>query len=295
MANRDERYCHSVENTPEDEAYNVNIASNMTRSYRVRGRMMPLVGALTSLLFAVLVPIWCRTVPDGINAITTLTGGVLISLVAIPCHLLGGNRDAIRVSWVKSLLYVVGILLNTLGTSLCMTAYYVHLGEVPTTSALIAGALVPLALYAFVCLLIQVLPDRYGLGTGIGALLTVALMIVSIVFWVRSDSKVLFSFECFNLIWTLITVIALHFACSDEESPWLRFSSFAAFGILMAVAAIVLLILVCVGGGDGCDCDCGDGCGDCCDCGGACDGCGGSAGDGAAKKPKRRFRRRLGQ
>ena len=64
-------------------------------------------------------------------------------------------------------------------------------------------------------------------------------------------------------------MIALHVACSDEESPWLRFASFASFGILMAVGGIVLIILACAAG-DGCDCDCS---GDCCDCGDC--GCGG--------------------
>ena len=71
-----------------------------------------------------------------------------------------------------------------------------------------------------------------------------------------------FSFGFFNLLWTLISVIALHVACSDEESPALRFASFASFGILLGVAAIVLAILVCAG--RDCDCDCS---GDCCDCG----------------------------
>ena len=116
--------------------------------------------------------------------------------------------------------------------------------------------------------------------------MTVALIVVSIVFWVRSDSKVLFSFAFFDLLWTLIALIALHVACSDEESPWLRFSSFAAFGVLIAVGSIVLVILVCAGGGDGSDCDCGGDCGDC--------GCGGTENGTGARKMKRKTRRRLG-
>ena len=195
----------------------------------------------------------------------------------------------IPVGWVKALLYLLGILINTAGTSLCMTAYYLHLGKEPTHGELLLGFILPVVLFGLVCVLIQVKPERYGLWTGGTCLLTVILIIVSIVFWVRSDSKVLFSFAFFDLLWTLIAVIALHAACSDEESPWLRFSSFAACGVLMAVGMIVLIILICASGGDGCDCDCG---GDCCD-GGDC-GCGGTAED-AAKRPKRRWRRRLGQ
>ncbi len=55
---------------------------------------------------------------------------------------------------------------------------------------------------------------------------------------------------------------------SDAKWGWLRFLSFASFGIFMIVGAIVLLILMLIGGD--CDCDCGDccdcDCGDCCDC-----------------------------
>ena len=172
--------------------------------------------------------------------------------------------------------------MHTAGTSLCMTAYYLHLGKEPTHGELLLGFILPVVLFGLVCVLIQVKPDRYGLWTGGTCLLAVILIIVSIVFWVRSDSKVLFSFAFFDLLWTLIAVIALHVACSDEESPWLRFSSFAAFGVLMAVGMIVLIILICAAGGDGCDCDCG---GDCCD-GGDC-GCGGSSSDSGAARKRR--------
>lgn len=291
MDDQNRQSYHFTEGSPEDRAMYAREAARMTRAHRVRGRMIPLIGVLTSLLFTVLVPGLCEFLPEDVTPGTALVGGVLLSLLAIPFHLLGGNRNILRAGWARTLLYGVGILINAMGTSLCMTAYYVHLDSKPTPSVLLAVVPALALLYGLVCLLIQVLPDRYGLGTGITSLLTVALMVVCIVFWVRSDSKVFFSFGCFNLIWVLITVIALHVSCSDDESPWLRFSSFASFGLLMAVASVVLLVLVCAGG-DGCDCDCGDGCGGGCDCGGACDGCGDGR-ERAAKKP-RRIRRRLG-
>ena len=289
MTDMDENRYHFVETTPGEEAYYAAEAERMADAYRVRGRMIPLLGVLTSLSFCLLIPAWYGVFVGELAPIAVLVFGALLSLFAIPCHLLGGSRDVISVGWVKSLLYLLGILINTAGTSLCMTAYYLHLGKEPTHGELLLGFILPVVLFGLVCVLIQVKPDRYGLWTGGTCLLTVILIIVSIVFWVRSDSKVLFSFGFFDLLWTLIAVIALHVACSDEESPWLRFSSFAAFGVLMAVGMIVLILLVCAGGGDGCDCDCS---GDCCD-GGDC-GCGGTA-EKATKKPKRRWRRRLGQ
>ncbi len=261
------------------------IAAAMTRAYRLRGWTIPLIGALTCLLFAVLVPCWYGMWMGNTTPISLLVMGAVPMILAIPCHVLGGNRGFLEPhAEIRTILYMLGILLNAVGTSLCMTAYYIHIEAKPAPAALIAAALVSIAIYAILAILFQFLPNRYGLFTGATGLIILALLITAIVFWVKSDSKVFFSFGFFTLLWTLITVISLHVACSDEESPWLRFASFAAFGILMAVGGIVLIILACVGG-DGCDCDCGDGCGDCCDCSG-CD-CGGGSGaetQGAKKK-----------
>lgn len=277
MSDMDENRYHFVETTPGEEAYYAREAERMADAYRVRGRMIPLLGILTSLLFCLLIPAWYGMLEGRFTPIAVLVFGALLSLFAIPFHLLGGSRDVIPVGWVKSLLYMVGILINTAGTSLCMTAYDLHLGKAPTHGELFLGFAVPVFLFGLVFVLIQVKPHRYGLWTGLVCLVTVALIVVSIVFWVRSDSKVLFSFAFFDLLWTLIALIALHVACSDEESPWLRFSSFAAFGVLIAVGSIVLVILVCAGGGDGCDCG-----GDCGDCG-----CGGTENGKAAAKRKK--------
>ena len=268
----------------EDTACYAHMAAAMTRAYRLRGWAIPLVGALTCLLFAVLVPCWYSLWMGHTTPITLLVIGLIPMILAIPCHVLGGNRGFLaRHGEIRTILYILGILFNAVGTSLCMTAYYIHIEGSPTLAPLVAAALISVAIYAILAILFQVLPNRYGLLTGAAGLIILALLITAIVFWVRSDSKVFFSFGFFTLLWTLITVIALHVACSDEESPWLRFASFASFGILMAVGAIVLIILACAGGGDGCDCDCS---GDCCDCSG-CD-CGGSGGgeSHAAKKKK---------
>lgn len=274
--------------SPEAQARHAEAANAMTRAYRIRGRMMPLVGTLTCILFAILVPFWYQTW-SGEDPISLLILGGIPMLLAIPCHAFGSDRGVLRAHPnIRAGLYVLGILLNTVGTSLCMTAYYIHLQAKPAFISLMAAALVSVAIHAILTVLFQVLPDHYGLLTGSAGLVLVGLIITSIVFWVKSDSKVFFSFGFFTLLWTLISVIALHVACSDEESPWLRFASFAAFGILIAVGLIVLVILACASGGDGCDCDCG---GDCCDCG---DCGGGGASEKTSAKPVRKKRRRLG-
>ena len=266
----------------EDNAYYAHMAAAMTRAYRLRGWTIPLVGTLTCLLFAVLVPRWYGLWMGYATPITVLVLGLIPMILAIPCHVLGGNRGFLQPhAEIRTILYILSILLNAVGTSLCMTAYYIHIEAKPTLTTLIVAALISVAVYAILAILFQFFPNRYGLLTGVAGLILLALIITSIVFWVKSDSKIFFSFGFFTLLWTLITVIALHVACSDEEDPWLRFASFAAFGILMAVGGIVLIILACAAG-DGCDCS-----GDCCDCGdcGGCDcGGGGGAETQAAKK-----------
>ena len=274
--------------SPEAEARRAEAANAMTRAYRIRGRMMPLVGALTCILFAILVPVWCKIL-NGEDPVSLLILGGIPMILAIPCHILGGNRGfLLSHSEIRTTVYTLGLLLNTVGTSLCISAYYVHLQTKPAFTTLIAAALVSVAIHVLLTILFQIRPRRYGLWTGGAGLILLALIITSIVFWVKSDNNVFFSFGFFTLLWTLIAVIALHVACSDEESPWLRFASFASFGILLAVGVIVLVILACAGG-DGCDCDCG---GDCCDCGDC--GCGGGTAEKAAAKPMRKERRRLG-
>ena len=234
----------------------------MLRAYRTRGWLMPLCGILTAVIFCLTVPAWyglCREIcPPEIS----LLAGVLLSVVAIPFHILGGSAKPSRARRLRPLFYGVSILLNAMGSALCMTAYYVHIQTAPLPAVLFAAILPSAVLYTLTALLMQCMPHRYALLTGASAVLTLALIVIAIVFWVKNDNKVFFSFGFFNLLWTLISVIALHVACSDEESPALRFASFASFGILLGVAAIVLVILVCAGGD--CDCDCS---GDCCDCG----------------------------
>ena len=248
------------------------------------------VSALTCLLFAALVPVWYGMWFGRTTPISLLVMGGIPMVLAVPCHVLGGNRGFLNDHpHIRAALYVLGILLNAVGTSLCMTAYYVQIREKPSFSALIAASLISVGIYALLFILLSCKPNRYGLWNGMAGLVTLALIIASVVFWVRSDSKVFFSFAFFTLLWTLVAVVTLHLACSDEGSPWLRFSSFAAFGILLAVGGIVLVILACAGGGD-CDCDCGDcGC-ECCDCGDCCDRGGADAKtDKVARKQRKRL------
>jgi hypothetical protein len=243
-------------------------AARMTRAYRVRGGALPAVCLLTSVLFLLWIPLWVRACAASFQPLSILFFGILLSLVAIPFHLLGGSRSVIPSKGVGFALYCVGIAVNVAGASLCASAYYAHLQVVPSPSVLLVGGLAAFLLCGLTALFMGLFPDAYGLVTGIAALVALGGLITATVFWIRSDSKVLFSTVFFILLWVLIALMALRAACGDEGSPWIRFASFASFGLLIAVGAVVLLILICAAGGDSCDCNCDGGCCDGGDCGG---------------------------
>ena len=90
MTDMDENRYPPVETTPGEEAYYAAEARRMNEAYRVRGRMIPLLGVLTSLLFCVLIPVWYGAFAGEITPIAVLVFGAFLSLFAIPCHLLGG-------------------------------------------------------------------------------------------------------------------------------------------------------------------------------------------------------------
>lgn len=263
--NNEQRY-HFTELTAEERENAARAEAEANRVIRARGLLLPLVGGLTVLLLCTLTPAWYEGLSGMIQPMACLIFGAFLSLFAIPCHLLGGKREIIRSAGVRSVLYVAGILINTAGTSLSMTAYYLHLGKLPTQGDLILCGGCAILLFGVLTLCMGFWSNRYQLVCGLVGLTTLGLWITAIVFWIRTEDKALWSLGFFLLLWVGISVISLCAAFSDEESPWLRFASFASFGLLLIVAFVVLIILLCAGGGD-CDCGC-DGCCDGCDCGG---------------------------
>ena len=280
MNDKNEQRYHFTELTAEERANLARAEAESVRAIRARGLLLPLVGGLTVLLLCALTPAWYGAFLGNIPPIACLIFGAFLSLFAIPCHLLGGNRNVIGSAGVRSVLYVVGILINTAGTSLSMTAYYLHLGKLPTQGDLILCGCCAVLLFGVTALCMLLWSGRYQLVSGPVGLTTLGLWIVSTVFWIRTEDKALWSMGFFLLLWVGIAVISLCAACSDEESSWFRFASFASFGLLLIVAVVVLVILLCAGGGD-CSCD------DCCCDGGCCDGCDcGGGGKGGKKKGK---------
>ena len=257
---------NSLRKTSEKNSSGQNTTPEMLQAYRDRGWQIPLFGILTVVLFCLVVPVWYDLFVGKLTPSPVLVIGILFSVLAVPLHALASSRKYLREGGIKPLLYVIGILLNSLGASICMTAYYLHIGAEPASTLLFAGTLIAVGLYFLTALFMQIRPARYPLITGLAALITLLLMVAAVILWIRNDNKLFFSFVFFNLLWVLISAAALHVACADETSPCLRFASFASFGILIGVAAIVLVILACAGGDCDCDCDCGDGCCDCGDC-----------------------------
>ena len=262
--NNEQRY-HFTELTAEEKADLARAEAESDRAIRMRGLLLPLAGVVTVLLLCALTPAWYGAFLGNIQPIACLIFGAFLSLFAIPCHLLGGNRNVIGSAGVRSVLYVVGILINTAGTSLSMTAYYLHLGKLPTQGDMLLFGGCAILLFGVLAVCMLLWSGRYQLVSWLVGLTTLGLWIVSTVFWIRTEDKALWSMGFFLLLWVGIAVISLCAACSDEKSSWLRFASFASFGLLLIVAFVVLIILLCAGGGD---CSCDGGCCDGCDCGG---------------------------
>ncbi len=230
---------------------------------------------LCCFAFVLLTPLWYgMTDPD----VMLMIGGVVM-LLAIPLHLLGGAETVISGSW-RRWFYLLVILINTVGTSICEAAYYTHIGVRPPVNDLLAGALIPAGVCLLFALVAFLLPRRWWSLSVIFGVLTVGLIVLCTVLWVQAGltaRSVLWSCGLFNLVNLLIVEIAHYFAASeitdelekaDEDTrpalrwTWMRYLSFASFSLLMIVGAIVLIILMCAGGD--CDCDC-----DCCDCSGS--------------------------
>ena len=84
MTDMDENRYPPVETTPGEEAYYAAEAERMTDAYKVRGRMIPLLGILTSLSFCLLIPAWYGGLAERFTPIAALVvGGGLAMLPVI--------------------------------------------------------------------------------------------------------------------------------------------------------------------------------------------------------------------
>ncbi len=212
-----------------------------------------------------------------LSAANLLIIGCVILPLGIPFHLLGSSSRIITGAW-RQIFYLPAMAISLVGTAFCEVAYYTLVAVEPTVSSLLIGAALPTLLCVGLTAILMLLPHRYAGITLGGALVSVISIAIFIVLWVKSQTSaetVGASFGFFELLSVLLTVIALYAACEEPGSPWLRFLSFASFGLLMVAGAVVLVILLVTG--DGCDCDL--------DC---CDGCDCGSGDGTARKRRRK-------
>lgn len=237
------------------------------RTVRLRAAAVMGVFCLSSLLLCMGVPPVVGWIPATWKGWIPAAIGLGVALAAIPLHAVASSSAVLGRRGLKSLLYGLSILVNTVGTTLSASAYAAHTGQNVSAVPMFSAVALPCLLALVLVVLLLLLPAKQSLVSGIHALVTLFLCIGAVVCWIINDNKLFFSFLFFHLLNLLIAEICLHCACEETESPWLRFSSFGSFGLLLIVGAVVLLILLIACGGDGCDCDCGDGCCEGCDCG----------------------------
>lgn len=176
--------------------------------------------------------------------------GAALLLLAIPLAILGGKRKP---------LYILAILLNSIGTGFIAAFYYATYSiPIGPMDALVPTLIGVLSLGAMSLVSHFVREGRVLLFAAY-AILLVALLVVVAILWGTYGSAI-FSMLFFISVLLSISVILLAVTTAGkDENELLRDAAFASFGMLVIVGIIVILLV----GGDGCDCD---GC-DCCDCG----------------------------
>ncbi len=266
----------------------------------IRRTALWMLGLMTVGCFALagMVSLWYGKVPSDWKGL--LFFGILIMAFAVPFHMLAGQRQKANSAW-RRVFYIPAMLLNLLGVSLMEAAYYTRIGVEPPMSDLLAGALISVGVCLLATLCVYLLTNYLSLLSIIFGIAEVAGIVTCIVFWVKtghSADAVVWSFALFNLLGTLIVSVAFIYAANEvseicgegslpsfpEESAdhgpgetepekdhtdvawgWMRFLSFASFGVFLLVGVIVILVIAIIGGG-ACDCDCGDDCCEGCDC-----------------------------
>lgn len=173
--------------------------------------------------------------------------GVILMVLAIPASLFGARCKA---------LYVLATLMNSAGTGIIASYYFTHFNLIPQPTEIILPLVLAVGYMIVFALVVgqrrlPVLPVAM-----LGGILDILLLIALVVGWcVCGGVFYPLTFFLFLLVGFGIVLFAIE--ASSEENEILRDTSFASFGVLVAVGILVAVLV----GGDGCDCDA-----ECCDC-----------------------------
>ncbi len=162
-----------------------------------------------------------------------LVAGVALMVLAIPFHMAGKKLNAI---------YLVSFFLNSVANGCSVSAYYIQTKTATNPFDLIIAAIpaVSILFLAYVTLQLCAKTKRFSL-TFVSAL-TLILMIIAVVFWIKTGF-LFFSFGFFSLLISLFYLGVFGVTVNHDERPVLRDVSYGSYGSFIILTVIVIAIL----------------------------------------------------
>ena len=185
-----------------------------------------------------------------------ILAGFGLTLLAVPCHFFLGRKTAFG--------HFLSFLLNSVGAGFSVSAYYTVKNVSLVPEKLFFGILPCVVLMLVISFLMVALRENKHILIIVFALIEIALLIVSIVFWVKGEAE-MWAIMFFSLLLSSFYIAVLAVTVDEDERTPLRDCSFGSYGFYLVATVVVIVILLGAMGCDDCSCD-GCDCGDCCDC-----------------------------
>ena len=184
-----------------------------------------------------------------------LLAGFILTMLAIPCHFYIGEKTAFG--------HFLSFIFNAVGSGFSVSAYYTVKGVSLIPEKLAYGIMPCVVLVLVISVLMVALRENKHILIFIFALIEIALLITSIVFWVKRGGEI-YAIMFFSLLLSSFFTAVLAVTVDEDERSVMRDCSFGSYGFYLVATVVVIVILLGAMGCDDCSCD-GCDCGDC-DC-----------------------------
>jgi len=162
-----------------------------------------------------------------------IIAGVILMILAIPFHIAGRKFNVF---------YLLSFLINSIANGCSVSAYYVEKNISFTLYDLVISAIPAVAILLLVYLSLQIYSKTKWFSLSSSSVLITILMIIAIVFWVKTNSA-LYSFGFFSLLIALFYLGVFGVAINHDERLVLRDISYGSFGSFVILTVIVVVIL----------------------------------------------------
>lgn len=162
-----------------------------------------------------------------------IIASVILMVLAIPFHIAGRKFNV---------LYLIGFFINSIANGCSVSAYYVTKNISFTLYELLISALPALVILLLVYLSLQIYSKTKRFSISISIALISILMIITIIFWIKTNS-VFFSFGFFSLLIALFYLGVFGISINHDERAVIRDVSYGSFGSFVMLTVIVIVIL----------------------------------------------------